>query len=160
MKYYQGLIKKTEFFTTNELAEKLKMNQQVITRKVQSGEIAAYKIGKDWRIPEESVFAWLQTRSNQQDVSPLDAQSQAVATNRLKNIEATKVAKVSAEPHLLEYILAQFDPDRDYSLQEIDRIIGRYHTDPSTIRDALVSNTMLRRKGTSFRRLRSFRLSS
>ena len=45
MNYTEGVIRNTEFFTTTELAEKLKMNVQVITRKVQAGEIRAYKIG-------------------------------------------------------------------------------------------------------------------
>ena len=64
MQYNEGFIKNTEFFTTAELAKKLKMNTQVITRKIQSGEIRAYKIGKDWRIPEQSVFDWLENNSN------------------------------------------------------------------------------------------------
>ena len=37
MEYNNGVIKDTEFFTTAELAQKLKMNVQVITRKVQAG---------------------------------------------------------------------------------------------------------------------------
>lgn len=64
MSYQDGIVKQTEFFTTAELAQKLKMNVQVVTRKVQSGEIRAYKIGKEWRIPEVAVFEWLEGRTN------------------------------------------------------------------------------------------------
>ena len=70
MDYSEGIIKNTEFFTTSELAEKLKMNVQVITRKVQAGEIMAYKIGKDWRIPEQSVIQWLEQHSNRNHITP------------------------------------------------------------------------------------------
>ena len=58
-------LRETEFFTTTELAQKLKMNVQVITRKVKAGEILAYKIGKDWRIPDQSVTEWLERQTNQ-----------------------------------------------------------------------------------------------
>ena len=64
MDYSDGIIRNCEFFTTSELAEKLKMNVQVITRKVQAGEIEAYKIGKEWRIPERSVYEWLERNVN------------------------------------------------------------------------------------------------
>ncbi len=52
------------FFTTKELAGRLQMNVQVITRKVQRGEIRAYKLGKDWRIPESAIVEWLEKNSN------------------------------------------------------------------------------------------------
>ena len=39
-----------KFFTTNEIAEMLKMNVQVIARKLKYGELPGYKIGKDWRV--------------------------------------------------------------------------------------------------------------
>ena len=90
MKYYQGLIKKTEFFTTNELAEKLKMNQQVITRKVQSGEIAAYKIGKDWRIPEQSVLEWLERNSNRNAKSTTRPSSAKRAKKNPESVTASE----------------------------------------------------------------------
>ena len=103
MSYYEGIIQNTEFFTTSELAKKLKMNVQVITRKVQAGEINAYKIGKDWRIPEESVYNWLEDLSNK-------------SGHGSKTTSQPKIGPILIEPnvhqphsnrkYLLEYILA------------------------------------------------------
>ncbi|MGZ3701169.1 MAG: helix-turn-helix domain-containing protein [Bdellovibrionota bacterium] len=52
------------FFTSAEVAGLLKMNSQVITRKLQSGDIEGYKIGKDWRVSEEQLMAFLEKNSN------------------------------------------------------------------------------------------------
>jgi excisionase family DNA binding protein len=52
------------FFTAAELAEILKMHPQVITRKLQSGAIAGYKLGKDWRISEAQLLDFLERHSN------------------------------------------------------------------------------------------------
>ena len=114
MEYREGQIRKTEFFTTSELAKKLKMNVQVITRKVQSGEIQAYKIGKDWRIPEQSVHAWLEMHSNQNNRTT----RQKVVSNFVKDEHIEKLpAQRSKRKYLLEYILAQFGDHGDVTAQ-------------------------------------------
>ncbi len=46
------------------MASLLKLNHQVLVRKLQAGEIPAYKIGKDWRIEEGELRAWLASVSN------------------------------------------------------------------------------------------------
>ncbi|MBU0985186.1 MAG: helix-turn-helix domain-containing protein, partial [candidate division Zixibacteria bacterium] len=133
MNYTDGIIKNSEFFTTAELAKKLKMNVQVITRKVQAGEIEAYKIGKEWRIPERSVFAWLEKNTN---TNGTPARKPRVVTNLVrKTAETPQLSNQHAtRKHLLEYILAQFEPNREYSPDEVDRRIQRYHTDSTTVR--------------------------
>ncbi len=156
MDYSDGIIKNTEFFTTAELAEKLKMNVQVITRKVQSGEIMAYKIGKDWRIPEQSVLQWLEQHSNQTKNTP----KEKVIKNFVKDdhIEILP-AKRSKRKYLLEYILAQFEPNRDYSETEVNNIIGRYHEDYATVRREFIMEKMMERSGGTYRRLPGYKLS-
>ena len=156
MKYYEGVIGNTEFFTTAQLAEKLKMNVQVITRKVQSGEITAYKIGKDWRIPEQSVYEWLEERSNRNGKPP----SGKVAHR--KNTETpTKPAPIkhSDRKYLLEYILAQFEPNRLYDEDEVNRLISRYDNDFAAVRDEFLSEKMMKREQGGFRRCSGYRLS-
>jgi len=54
-----------KFFTSTEVADILKMNPQVITRKLQAGEIEGYKLGKDWRVSEAQLMAFLAKHSNQ-----------------------------------------------------------------------------------------------
>jgi len=156
MDYKEGVIKKTEFFTTAELSDKLKMNVQVLTRKVQAGEIQAYKIGKDWRIPEQSVHEWLERHSNQKNRTL----KQRVVSNFVKNDHIDKLpAQRSKRKYLLEYILAQFEPGRVYSEAEINRTISRYHDDFCTVRREFIAEGMMDRVDNNYRRRAEYRLS-
>ena len=158
MNYTEGLIRNTEFFTTAELAKKLKMNVQVITRKVQAGEIKAYKIGKEWRIPEQSVFNWLESHANTQ-VPP--ARQGKTSTTLVRNNASRELpAQPSKRKYLLEYILAQFEPNREYSEEEIDNIISRYHADYRTVRREFIGEKMMDRVDGQYRRRTGYRFSN
>jgi len=165
--YYEGLIKNTEFFTTSELAKKLKMNVQVITRKVQAGEISAFKIGKDWRITEQSVYEWLQRQSNNSNGSTPSSeatkptskdQSRSMTTRRGPESTGAMPKRGSERKYLLEYILAQFEPNKKYSQDEVDRIISRYHSDLGTVRRELISEGMMEQREGAFRRRSGYRV--
>jgi excisionase family DNA binding protein len=145
----ENTIKETDFFTTAELAEKLKMNVQVITRKVQAGEIAAYKIGKDWRIPEKSVREWLESHSNQRTRGQVQAPVEEFPKpEQFEHMPSRR----SKRKYLLEYILAQFEPNRAYSEEEVNRIIGRYHNDSGSVRAEFVSENMMELSEGRYRR--------
>ncbi len=155
----QGLLKETEFFTTAELAKKLKMNVQVITRKVQAGEIEAFKIGKDWRIPEQSVHNWLARNSNRKEKTA-PTQKQKVVQSYVKDDQIKKLpAQKSKRKFLLEYILAQFEPHRNYREDEVNRIINRYHTDYDTVRREFVDEEMMEQVNGGYRRRVGYQLS-
>ncbi len=156
MEYYEGLIKNTEFFTTAELAKKLKMNVQVITRKVQSGEIAAYKIGKDWRIPEQSVFDWLERNSNGNGSSE---RKKTPSKKSRKPAPAGSAPRRTSRRHVLEYILAQFEPERFYSPREVARTIARYHDDQDSVLNEFVTENMLENVNGQYRRWHGYRRS-
>ena len=156
MDYTSGAIKETEFFTTAELAKKLKMNVQVITRKVQSGEILAYKIGKEWRIPEHAVFQWLQSHINTKKSSKRD-KLVAALTNEDKIVSLP--AQRSKRKYLLEYILAQFEPNRVYSEEEVNRIISRHHEDFHAVRQEFVAEKMMDLVDGNYQRHSGYRLS-
>jgi excisionase family DNA binding protein len=150
------MIKTKEFFTTAQLAEKLKMNVQVITRKVQAGEIQAYKIGKDWRIPEEAVTEWLERQSNRKTEIP-----------HPQRVEATPQEQAQSEPlptqrskrkHVLEYILAQFEPHRLYTEEEVNRVISRHHQDYATVRQEFLSEKMMERVDSHYRRRNGYKV--
>ena len=156
MIYHDGLVKETEFFTTAELAQKLKMNVQVIARKIQSGEMMAYKVGKDWRIPEKAVFAWLEERSNK------TARGTAVVIGDSPKSEIPRVGievTRSRRKHLLEFFLAQFEPARNYSEEDVNRLIGRYDGDIDRLRAELLSEGMMERSGKFYRRRQGYKLS-
>ncbi len=46
---------KNEFYTAQELADKLRVNIMTIYRYIKAGKLNAYKIGKEFRI-DEKVF--------------------------------------------------------------------------------------------------------
>ncbi len=144
------MIRETEFFTTTELAQKLKMNVQVLTRKVQAGEIEAYKIGKEWRIPEKAVAQWLEKNSNRSAL----AKKSATVTAQAEKIIAGRAGRKD----LLDYILAQFEPQRTYSEAEVDRIINRFHGDSRQIRVQFVDEQMMERVNGQYRRRPDYKL--
>ena len=153
MDYVEGVIKNTEFFTTAELAKKLKMNVQVITRKVQAGEIEAFKIGKDWRIPESAVAAWLERNSNRNNGAPV------AKKNGVRRSADSLPQQPSKRKYLLEYILAQFEPNRAYSEDEVDRLITRHHDDCETVRSEFLAEEMMEQVDGKYRRRAGYTLS-
>ena len=147
-------IKTKEFFTTAELAEKLKMNVQVITRKVQAGEIQAYKIGKDWRIPEEAVTEWLEKPSNRRG----EAASPPDSTPAPQSQSAPLPTQRSKRKHVLDYILAQFEPNRLYTEEEVNRVISRHHQDYGTVRLEFLAERMMEKVGPNYRRRTGYKV--
>ena len=157
MDYHEGLIKNTEFFTTTELAKKLKMNVQVITRKVQSGEISAYKIGKDWRIPEQSVFEWLEKNSNKNGNGK--GRPKLILESGKESKPTGIIRRSPDRKYMLEYILAQFEPGRSYTKDETVRIINRYNEDYNTVLQDFISEKMLKKSSDGYHRFSGYKLS-
>lgn len=54
------------FFTVDEVAEKLQLNPETIRRYIQSKDLEAYKFGKNYRIEENELKRFLESRSNKQ----------------------------------------------------------------------------------------------
>ena len=159
MDYCEGIVKNAEFFTTAELAEKLKMNVQVITRKVQAGEIKAYKIGKDWRIPENAVHQWLESKSNQTSKNPLvKASKKDSRLGESKKQNEIIKKKPSDRKYLLEYILAQFEPNMNYTEEQVNRIIGRHHNDSTAVRKEFLTEKMMNRTNGHYRRRAGYKV--
>ena len=155
MNNVESSIRETEFFTTSELAKKLKMNVQVITRKVQTGEIHAYKIGKDWRIPEQSVVHWLEKNSNRNGTSSTSSSHAKRAARKSDSITTSEPRRTA----LLEYIMAQFEPHREYSEPDVNRIVARYHGNTHAIRSELVTLGMLTNNNGQYQRVPEYCMS-
>ncbi len=49
-----------EFYTAEELAEKLRVNIMTIYRYIKAGKVKAYKIGKEFRIYKEEFNKFLE----------------------------------------------------------------------------------------------------
>jgi excisionase family DNA binding protein len=134
-----------KFFTTAEIAAELKMNPQVVDRKLQKGEIPAYKIGKDWRVSEEGLFAWLEQHSNKAVNEPgADVVRNFVKNGRIKNLPAQRKKR----RYVLDHILRRFELNRVYTEKEVNEIIREFHEDFCTIRrEFIISKMMTRREG-------------
>jgi len=144
---------KMKFYSTVELAEKLNMNIQVLTRKLQSGEIEGYKIGKDWRVEEEAIHNWLDRRSNMRALTPRQKVIDSfIKYGRLVQLPAQRKKRV----YILEFFLQKFDPNRIYTEAEVNVIIQRYYDDFCTIRREFIINKMMTRTAGRYRRNKSY----
>jgi len=147
-------ITQTTFLTTAEVAEKLKLNQQVVVRKLQSGEIPGYKIGKDWRVSDHQLAAWLESRSNQNRLGErAKVERSFFKDGRLVEIPAQRKKRT----YILERLLQEFEMNRVYTEAEINDILRRFHDDVCTLRrEFIMEKIMVRAKGL-YRRVSSYR---
>ena len=134
------------FYTAAEVAAILKMNHQVLARKLQAGEIPGYKIGKDWRIEERELQAWLRACSNRGRAVG-DGEEASILRHffeggRLKQIPARR----SKREVVLRFLARSFQPGRRYSEQEVNEILGAFHQDTCTLRRELVMARLLERE--------------
>lgn len=147
-------FEKMKFYTTAELADRLKMNIQVITRKLQSGEIEGYKIGKDWRVEEDAIQRWLKKRSAQSTLST----KQKIWGSFIRNGRVTRLpAQRKKRLYVLEFFLEKFEARRTYSEAEVNKIIEKYYDDFCTVRREMVDEKMMTRKGGHYCRTSSFK---
>ena len=143
-----------KFYTTAEIADLLKMNVQVIARKLQYGELTGYKIGKDWRVKESDLLAWLEKKSNKNQLNP----GQKIVERFMKNGRLISLpVQKKKRRYVLEYILQQFQPNHVYSESEINETISRYHDDYCRIRREFIDEKMMFRKEGNYRRNNGYR---
>ncbi|MBI2519754.1 MAG: DUF2087 domain-containing protein [Bdellovibrio sp.] len=137
------------FFTASEVAEILKMNTQVIARKLQAGEIGGYKIGKDWRVSETQLFAFLERHSNQQNDSGHDSKTiQAFFENgRLKTIPTIRNKRLI----VLKYLVSKLDSSKVYTEKEINKFLAAFHSDVCTLRREFIINKLMVRKSGNYK---------
>jgi excisionase family DNA binding protein len=146
-------IRDTDFLTSAEVAEKLKLNQQVVLRKLRSGEIPGYKLGGEWRVADHELEAWLAPRSNR------TPQTKRTATERAFFKDGLLVAVPA--PHkervyVLELLLEEFEPQTVYTEAEVNEILGRFHEDVAWIRRELIGEHMMVRSHGTYMRVSSY----
>lgn len=141
------------FLTSAEVAERLKLNQQVVVRKLQIGEIPGYKIGKDWRVSAEQLNAWLETRSNQNRPDPrVKVERTFFRDGKLTGIPAQRKKRV----FILERLLEEFEPGRVYTEAEVNTVLGQFHSDVCTLRREFIMERMMTRSGGKYLRATSY----
>ncbi len=55
-----------EFYTAEELAEKLRVNIMTIYRYIKAGRLKAYKLGKEFRIDQKEFSRFLEANKTKQ----------------------------------------------------------------------------------------------
>ena len=144
-----------KLLTAAEVADILRLNRQVVLRKLQDGEIEAYKIGKEWRVDEAALRVWLQRHSNRRG---LDERSRTLDSffgpdGRLTSIPTRRLRRQV----VLERLIAEFDPARTYTEREVNEVLRRFHEDVCTLRREFVMNGMMVRAKGVYRRCSSWR---
>ena len=147
--------KDLKLLTVAEIADILRMNRQVILRKLQGGEIEGYKLGKDWRVEEGKFWEWLQSKSNR--LFPKDERVKTIQTFFKNGKLVSLPAKRKKRLYVLERIWQSFSSHRVYSESEVNEIIQRYYDDYCTIRRELVDNGFMIRSGGKYRAVTSKR---
>ena len=143
-----------KFYTTNEIAELLKMNIQVIARKLKHGELAGYKIGKDWRVKESDLMEWLEGHSNRNVMNP---GQQVIERFMKKGKFETLPVQRKKRKYILEHILRQFELNRVYSEKEVNEAVSEFHDDYCRVRREFVDEGMMYRKDGKYRRNGSYK---
>ena len=143
-----------EFLTTAEVADKLKMHPQVILRKLKTGEIPGYKIGKEWRVAGHELLEWLQRHANGPRVSRRERVERAFFKDgRLAQIPAQRKKRI----YVLERLLREFEPNRVYAEAEVNSILRKYHDDVCTLRREFICENMMYRSENRYNRATSYR---
>jgi excisionase family DNA binding protein len=121
--------------TSSEVADVLRLNHQVVQRKLQSGEIPGYRIGREWRVEQAELMRWLEQRSNQRR-NPADRWFDP--TGRLRALPARR----SLRRPVLERLAAAFEPDRTYPEREVNAVLRRFHDDVASLRREMVAERL------------------
>jgi len=130
--------------TTQDVAEILKLNIQVVAKKLKTGEMEGYKLGKDWRISEIQLMNYLEKNCNKK--TKLSEQDRVISTylknDKLQSIPATRKKR----QYILEFLVSKLDADKVYTEKEINSFLKLYHDDVCTLRREFIMNKMMIRK--------------
>lgn len=141
------------FFTSAEVADLLRLNQQVVQRKLQAGEIPAYRIGREWRVERAQLLTWLEGQSNQRG---LTREQKVIETfvgpdGRLRSIPT----QPSRREIIVRHLASSFEPNRTYAEREVNEILRRHHDDVAWLRREMVGLKVLVRTPAGIYKLRA-----
>ncbi|MHB8875142.1 MAG: DUF2087 domain-containing protein [Myxococcaceae bacterium] len=147
----EKLEARLRLFTAAEVADILKLNAQVVARKLSAREIEGYKIGKDWRVSEEQLVAFLDRHSNKKSSTGPEAKTlrSFLEDGKLKSIPTNHTKRL----HVLKHLASQLDAQRVYSEAELNVFLAGYHSDVCTLRRELIINKLMVRKAGKYKRV-------
>ena len=126
-------------YTAAEVADLLRMNHQVIQRKLQAGEIPGYRIGREWRVEHDQLVGWLDTHSNQRAANRDGTAPFFDRDGHLTSIPASRKKRDA----VLARLAAEFEPQRAYKEAEVNAILRRFHDDVAYLRRELIATKHL-----------------
>jgi excisionase family DNA binding protein len=122
-------------YTAAEVADLLRLNPQVVQRKLQAGEIPGYRIGREWRVDRDQLRTWLESRSNQRN----ETDNWFTPAGRLKRLPAQRAKR----DKVLRRIVQAVQPNRTYPERELNVVLRAFHDDVAAIRRELVATKLL-----------------
>jgi len=140
-----ALSPRLRFFTAAEVADILKMNVQVIARKLAAAEMEGYKLGKDWRVSEEQLLRFLEESSNRGPAAQPEAKILRAffdGRGKLKSIPTARAKRFV----VLRHLVSKLKPNRVYSEAALNEFLEGFHPDVCTLRRELVGNRLMVRK--------------
>lgn len=128
-------------YTSAEVADLLRLNPQVVQRKLQAGEIPGYRIGREWRVEHAQLMDWLERHSNQR--TPRTPEQKVLETffvdGRLTHIPTQR----SKRDIVLRRLAEELDPRKTYPERALNAILGRFHEDVAWLRREMVATKLL-----------------
>ncbi len=123
-------------YTAGEVAELLRLNHQVVQRKLQAGDIPGYRIGREWRVEHSQLLGWLEKHSNRRTSSDASKVLRAFLDEegRLRSIPVSRAKRAV----VLEYLADHLEAGRTYGERELSGVLRRFHDDVATLRRELV----------------------
>ncbi len=140
---------KLNLLSTEDVAKILKLNVQVVTRKLQYKEIEGYKLGKDWRVSEEQLIEYLENNSNKKPkASEKDRVLQTYFEgNKLKSIPSSRKKR----NYILEFLVSKLEYNRVYPEKELNAFLKEYHDDVCTLRREFIMTKLMTRKNGNYK---------
>ena len=117
------------------MADLLRLNEQVVQRKLKAGEIPGYRIGREWRIERTQLLSWLEQHSNQRDATD----SWFFANGRLRRLPSQRAKR----DKVLERIAHAIEPNRTYKERDLNALLRNFHDDVAALRRELVGIKLL-----------------
>jgi excisionase family DNA binding protein len=66
----RDLMAEQRLLTPSDVAKRLQMNERTVTQWLRMGHLRGFKIGKEWRVSEIDLEAFIEASANKPNVSP------------------------------------------------------------------------------------------
>ncbi len=92
--------------TPSDVAKRLQMNVRTVTQWLRNGYLRGFKIGKEWRVSELDLDAFIEARANKPNGSP----PRSVTSDDTRDISDLEARTVAAAAPILEGVTEAAEP--------------------------------------------------